>query len=128
MLLSRPRPRTILVIALATVTAWYLLFSGPSPQLHVVPYPHEHTHSGSGKHFTPSNAPTEGKSEVTHPWDIDIEELADWTDEGDDEDPNDVEPGYETDGQDREPGDISKLQHEKDMRKMWRYAYKVTAK
>ena len=41
---------------------------------------------------------------------------------------NDTLPGYETDGTVRDAGAVGRLQHEKDLRKMWRYAYKATAK
>lgn len=119
-LLSRPRPRTILLLALATVTSYWLLFSGPSPDLRVVPY-HPEGGKGDVDYFSGEDA---GKDE----WEIDIEDLRNWRDPDDHEDPNDIEPGYETDGKDRDNGLIGKLQHEKDMRKMWRYAYKTTAK
>lgn len=129
-LMARPRPRTILIIALATITSYYLLFSGPSPQLHVVPYLHENpekplsggSNTGSGGDYF---APEEDTKDA---WEIDIEDLRHWRDPDDKEDPDDLEPGYETDGTDRDCGEIGKLQHEKDMRKMWRYAYKTTAK
>lgn len=123
----------MLFIALATVTTYYLLFSGPSPRLHVVPYMHDKAGPhGTGKGLADVK-PSDGeyfdeKPQTKSPWDIDIKEIKDWKDPDDHEDPNDVEPGYETDGKQREPGDISKLQHEKDMRKMWRYVYKMTKK
>ena len=141
-LMSRPRPRTILLIALATVTAYFLIFSGPSPQLHVVPYLHEKPETRPG---TPgAEKPLSGesgsedalsyfggdndKSDQTMDWDIDIEDLRNWRDPDDKEDPDDVEPGFERDGKERDNGQIGRLQHEKDMRKMWRYVYKTTAK
>lgn len=61
-------------------------------------------------------------------WDISFQDLDKWHDPDDREDPNDVADGFEGDGQWRDAGTISRLQHEKDMRKQWRYAYKVTAK
>lgn len=129
MLSSRPRPRTILLIAVATITTYYLLFSGPSHSLRYVPY----IHDKDGQQFTPGGQQPNGEyfddtPQVKNAWDIDIEDIKGWRDPDDKEDPDDVEPGYETDGKVREPGDISKTQYEKDMRKMWRYAYKVTAK
>lgn len=130
-LLSLPRPRVMLLIALASVTTYFLIFSGPAPQLHIVPYPHEQPSSpGSvppnekpltGGHH---DEPTGTKAE----WDIDIEDLRYWSDPDDHENPDDALPGYETDGTHRSPGDVGRLQHEKDLRKMWRYAYKTTAK
>jgi hypothetical protein len=65
--------------------------------------------------------------EMLESWDMTIEELRKWKDPTDKENYDDVAPGYETDGQGRDSGTISRLQHEKDMRKMWRYAYKTTA-
>lgn len=217
----RPRVRFILLIIFASVTSYYLLFSGPTPRFNIVPY-----HSGApepkGDQALPSGAPqapsatkdkdsgvksnpgsapvsndipakdeSEGKSSETpakdeddgsiqngkpsaeekqhddHPgndapknepsespsdaekeqkplnmdletynkevemlesWDMTIDDLRKWKDPDDKENYDDVAPGYETDGQGRDSGTISRLQHEKDMRKMWRYAYKTTAK
>ncbi|POR37609.1 Uncharacterized protein TPAR_02198 [Tolypocladium paradoxum] len=130
-LLSRPRPRIILLLALASVTTYFLLFSGPAPQLHIVPYLQEKPGStGSG---SPNEKPLTGGGHQDEPtgtraeWDIDIEDLRSWSDPDDHEDTNDALPGYETDGTARGPGDVGRLQHEKDLRKMWRYAYKTTA-
>ncbi|PNP53081.1 hypothetical protein THARTR1_06291 [Trichoderma harzianum] len=66
--------------------------------------------------------------EMLDAWDLSLEELRQWKDQGDKENYDDVAPGYETDGKGRDAGTISRLQHEKDMRKMWRYAYRTTAK
>lgn len=122
MFASRPRPRTILLIALASITTYFLLFSGPSPRFQVVPYLHDH----SGSSADPLAG--SGSQDKKKTWDIDIEDIRQWRDPDDNEDPDDIEPGYETDGEVREPGQISKTQHEKDLRKMWRYAYKMSAK
>ncbi|KAI6781685.1 uncharacterized protein J7T54_003951 [Emericellopsis cladophorae] len=129
MLSSRARPRTLLLIAFASVTTYWILFSGSGPQFHVVPFTHDST---AGQQFTPSgqqstkgDASDAGPSEK-HAWDISIEDIKGWRDPDDDEDPADIEPGYERDGKHREPGDISKTQHEKDLRTLWRYAYKTT--
>ncbi|KAL7942177.1 hypothetical protein V8C42DRAFT_160077 [Trichoderma barbatum] len=65
--------------------------------------------------------------EMLESWDLTIEELREWKDPSDKENYKDVAPGYETDGKGRDSGTVSRLQHEKDMRKMWRYAYKTTA-
>ncbi|PHH88928.1 hypothetical protein CDD83_6875 [Cordyceps sp. RAO-2017] len=134
-LLSLPRPRVILILALASVTSYLLLFSGQGPRVHIVPYLRERPQK-----TTPTTAPTtptdgpepdaprpDALAETKSEWQIDIDDLRYWSDPDDHEDPNDVLPGYETDGTDREPGDISRLQHEKDLRKMWRYVYKTTA-
>jgi hypothetical protein len=186
----RPRVRILLLIILASVTSYYLLFSGPSPRFNIVPYlPDQHTTQGTQPSAPASQAPPadnkaddqatadaddgslqDGKPstdvkqhedespkeeekepaepekekeekplnmdidtynkelEMLESWDLNIEDLRQWKDPADKEDPNDVAPGYETDGKDRDSGTISRLQHEKDMRKMWRYAYKTTAK
>lgn len=117
------RPKTILLGALATFTVYYFLFSDPSPGSRVVPYPHEN--KDSGQQVTGLNGEiTQSKS----PWDVDPSEIRNWRDSDDEEDPNDVEPGYYGDGKQRKEGEISRLQSEKDLRKMWRYAYKMTKK
>ena len=139
--LSRPRPRTILILALASITAWFLLFSGPGPQLQVRPHPHDDESvetvlpdvpaSGSDSasdYFGNVEEPSKPKPKERPVWDIDIEELRNWQDPTDRENYDEVEPGYETDGISRDAGQIGNLQHEKDMRKMWRYVYKMTAK
>lgn len=228
----RPRLRIILLIVLASVTSYYLLFSGPSPGFNIVPYlpeqpgaqgnqptspapptpqapvdnngndkpikdegsgsdnssndtPTKNEGSGSDKNGNdtpvkdeddgsvldgkpsaeekPHDDPPEGGASKSDPpkenesqpsdaekeqekplnmdletynkeiemlesWDLTIEELRQWKDPSDKENYNDVAPGYETDGKGRDSGTISRLQHEKDMRKMWRYAYKTTAR
>ncbi|OTA03650.1 hypothetical protein A9Z42_0041330 [Trichoderma parareesei] len=222
----RPRVRFILLIIFASVTSYYLLFSGPTPRFNIVPYQSEAPETKGDQAF-PSGAPqvsltpavpsatkdkdngldskpgsapvsndapakdgsedksseapakdeddgsiqngkpsAEEKQHDDHPsndapkneppkspsdaekeqkplnmdletynkevemlesWDMTIEELRKWKDPTDKENYDDVAPGYETDGQGRDSGTISRLQHEKDMRKMWRYAYKTTA-
>ncbi|GJN79165.1 hypothetical protein PLIIFM63780_002678 [Purpureocillium lilacinum] len=133
-LLGRPRPRIVLLVVLAAVTTWFLLFSGPAPQLHIVPYLHDQT--GAKGATNPEKPVSENMPADPHhgeptgtkaEWDIDIEDLRSWSDPDDHEDPNDTLPGFETDGTPRSPGDVGRLQHEKDLRKMWRYAYKTTA-
>jgi hypothetical protein len=131
-LLSRPRPRILLIIALVTATACFLLFSGPAPEFRVIPYTSvDPTNAGPPVAADPKpegeTSYFDGEEAQREPWEIDIEDLRKWHDPDDKEDPNDVEPGYETDGTERDNGQIGKLQHEKDMRKMWRYAYKTTA-
>ncbi|KAK5987217.1 hypothetical protein PT974_11341 [Cladobotryum mycophilum] len=184
--LARPRLRVVLLIALAVISTYYLLFSGPTPRFNIVPYLHDtpnspteipgeddHDHvavkdedDGSIQNGKPAAAETqpppeeEHEEEVKHEeappqnqdtkpkqekplnmdvetynkevemlesWDLNIEDLRKWRDPDDKEDPSDVAEGYETDGKQRDSGTISRLQHEKDMRKMWRYAYKATA-
>lgn len=59
---------------------------------------------------------------------IKIENVGAWRDPTDPEDPKEVEPGHEFDGKSREPGELGRLQHEKDLRRIWRYVYKMTSK
>lgn len=162
-ILSRPRPRSILLIVLAVITTYVLVFSGPAPKLHIVPYAPETEHTEGNHHNAadtntstgatpnpPSEKPLSDKKKGPKPedlalkpdpghhheeptgtragWDIDIEDLTYWSDPDDKETNDNVLEGYETDGTAREPGDVARLQHEKDLRKMWRYAYKTTAK
>lgn len=121
--LARPRPRTMLLAAIAAVTTYILVFNGPSNRFQVVPYLHEANGGGNVAGTDPTDP-----SRMKDTWDFSIEDIKGWRDPDDREDPKDIEPGYETDGQVREPGQISKTQHEKDLRTMWRYAYKMTAK
>jgi hypothetical protein len=150
-LIARPRPRSVLVIILAALSVYFLVFSAPSSSLRIVPY----NKSGNTGTQTPlqdgrkpeqgDKSPSSSKSESVSlkpdpghhheeptgtraGWEINIEDLAYWTDPDFKETNDDVLPGYETDGKHREPGDIARLQHEKDLRKMWRYAYKTTSK
>lgn len=128
----RPRARTVLLIALASLIAYHVLFSGSSPRLHIVPYLREPTasrdQSGPGSGRTASDPAAKPSAGTKAEWEIDIEDLRSWSDPDDQEDPNDTLPGYEGDGIERDHGSIGRLQHEKDLRKMWRYAYKTTAK
>ncbi|KAG6013731.1 hypothetical protein E4U43_007139 [Claviceps pusilla] len=148
---SRPRPRSIFIIILAAITTYFLVFNGPSPRLHIVPYKQggsadqgQPSENGAGEQQKPLPFPTDDDEAILlrpdpghhheeptgtrATWEIDIEDLANWHDKTDSEKDDDVLPGHETDGTPREPGDVMKLQHEKDLRKMWRYAYKTTAK
>lgn len=121
--LSRPRPRTIILAAVATVTTYLLIFNQPSHRFRVVPF-----HDSNGGANIPGVVVASDGTGVKNSWDFDIESIKDWRDPDDEEDPKDIEPGYDTDGKVREPGQISKTQPEKDLRKMWRYAYKMTSK
>lgn len=119
---ARPRPRTIVLAIVATLATYMLVFNGPSKRFQVVPYLHDSSGASiSGPASLDSNR-------VKTTWDFSIEDIKGWHDPDDNEDPNDVEPGYDTDGTVREPGQISKTQLEKDLRTMWRYAYKMSAK
>lgn len=144
--MSRPRPRSLFIIALALTTTYFLVLSGPPSRLHIVPYKNGDS-ANQGSAFTgtagkqnekPLASDTIGNSDPGHnhdgptgtraDWEIDIEDLVNWRDPDDPETNDDVLPGHETDGTPREPPDVARLQHEKDLRKMWRYAYKTTAK
>ena len=143
MIWARPRAKTLLLIGLAMITAYYLVFSEPGSQLQVVPYLHDKPAdkgaAGTEKPLTDGDDPDDftiddefkipEKTKHKKPeWELTADEIKDWSDPTDREDPDDVEKGYETDGKYRSTGDLSKLQREKDMRKEWRHAYKVTAK
>lgn len=144
------RPRFLLFLAFAAVTVYFVLFSGPAPDLHIVKQMHP-----SDPHNNDPASPAQGtppkteekpekpaqKEEKPNPpagqkgkpnekpyWDISAEDLKNWRDPDDHEDPKDVAEGFEKDGKPRDEGTISRLQAEKDMRKIWRYVYKTTAK
>lgn len=146
--MSRPRPRSLFFIILAALTVYFLLFSGPSSKLRIVPY-----NKGETEQQAPTPGNKDGQQNAKKPskpeditlkpdpghhheeptgtragWEIDIEDLTYWHDSDDKETNDDVLPGYETDGTPRGAGDVARLQHEKDLRKMWRYAYKTTSK
>ena len=133
---ARPRPRTLLLLVFASITAWYILFSGPSTGIQVVPYLHDETPGRpasvpavqeSTADSTKQTAPAAPKPPKQKPfWDVDIDQIRNWQDPTDMENYNDVEPGYELDGKDRDAGSIGRLQDEKDKRKMWRYVYGAT--
>lgn len=157
---SRPRPKSMLLAALVIVTAYFVIFSGPRPQLEVVPILHDADPPSQGSSSSLKEQPlTDETKDPTismddlndyndeneyddeefkipektitrkkHEWELTADQLKDWSDPSDNEDPKNVEKGYETDGKFRGPDEISMLQREKDMRKEWRHAYKVTAK
>ncbi|CAM1500929.1 Fc.00g100910.m01.CDS01 [Cosmosporella sp. VM-42] len=146
MIWGRPRARTLILVGLAMITAYFLLFSEPGSQLQVVPYLHDKpANTGTTGTEKPLTDSTDGgdsddftvdeeefkipeKTKQKKPeWELTADEIKDWVDPTDQEDPDDVEKGYETDGKYRSTGDLSKLQREKDMRKEWRHAYKITA-
>lgn len=134
MLTSRPRTRTLIFLVLAAITTYYLLFSEPSPQLRVVPYQPEtpvdaSSPSGGGRPQTVlAGATNPDRATLDSYLNIKIEDVGDWRDPTDPEDPKEVEPGHEFDGKSREPGELGRLQHEKDLRRIWRYVYKMTSK
>lgn len=112
------RPRSLLTIALVAFTFYYLIFSASEPDTQVVSS--KATKNGKLSLQT-------GVKQVPY-WDIQADDLRNWRDPDDSEDPNDIEPGYEQDGKSRDEGAISRLAAEKDYRKIWRYVYKATSK
>ncbi|QUC16051.1 uncharacterized protein UV8b_00292 [Ustilaginoidea virens] len=140
-LISRPRPRSLLIIILAVVTTYSLVLNGSTHRLHIVPFNKAQQLSsastGQQKELLPGENGGASDTDPGHhhdeptgtraDWQIDVEDLVSWHDPDDHETQDDVLPGHETDGTPREPGDVARLQHEKDLRKMWRYAYKTTA-
>lgn len=147
-MIAPPRPKSLVFIILAALTTYLLVFTGPSTRLRIVPYNKVQSEQHSSppvrvgeqqnekslditEDVTLKNDPGHHHEETTGTragWEIDIDDLTYWSDPDDTETEDDVLPGYETDGTPREPGDVYRLQHEKDLRKMWRYAYKTTAK
>ncbi|KYK61807.1 hypothetical protein DCS_02951 [Drechmeria coniospora] len=108
-------------MALVTVSIYFLVTNGPSPHFRRVFYLHNKIKNPLIK---PGSEPS---ADAKADWDIDIEDLRYWSDPDDNEDPNDVLQGVEGDGVERDTGDVARLRKEKDLRKMWRYAYKTTA-
>lgn len=124
-LLSLPRPKVALTLILAAVTS-YLLFSSTAPRAHIIPYLRHRPFGVARRPLLPNTHDELGETRAE--WHIDIADLRYWSDPDEHEDPNNALPGHETDGTPRELGDVGRLQHEKDLRKMWRYVYKTTAK
>lgn len=117
------------------LAAYYILFAPgtsiqvvPSNSQGSVPPPAIPGSEGNAKPNGESDAEDQYSSIHRELWELTAEDLKDWRDPTDGEDPNDIESGFETDGKDRGFGDLGKLQHEKDMRKEWRHAYSVTSK
>ncbi|KAG6020222.1 hypothetical protein E4U41_002916 [Claviceps citrina] len=147
---SRPRPRSFFIIVLAAITTYLMVFGGPSPRLHIVPYKQgdslDQGAPSAGIAGHSQEQPLTGEKDqgvrlTTDPghhheeptgtqanWEIDIEDLSQWNEKDHFDDNLEPLAGFETDGTQREPGEVVRLQHEKDLRKIWRYAYKTTAK
>lgn len=132
------RPRSFLLIAFAALTTYLIIFSGPSAKFQVVPYLHE-KFGGAGKSDGEKSwlsgqgggkLSEAGDAEyyTTNVWGINLEDLRKWKDVEDPEDFTNVEPGEERDGTPKNKFQIGNLQFEKDLRKMWRFIYKKTAK
>lgn len=126
---AKLRPRSMIIIVFAMLAAYYLLFA-PSTSIQVVPSNSKGPASPPPPVTGNGEPDTEDQYGAIHRelWELTAEDLKDWHDPTDGEDPNDIEPGFETDGKERGFGDLGKLQHEKDMRKEWRHAYSVTSK
>ncbi|KAH7011783.1 hypothetical protein EDB80DRAFT_401080 [Ilyonectria destructans] len=117
------RPKSTFLIVIAMLSAYYILFSGSGSNAPAVP---PYFPGGSKGH--PLDGQNGGQSPQNRKelWELTAEHLEDWDDPTDEEDPNDIELGYELDGKERGFGALARLQHEKDMRKEWRHAYAVT--
>jgi hypothetical protein len=124
----------MIIIVFAMLAAYYLLFSPAT-----MPVPSNSQGAAQapppsiieqGGNSQPKEEGDEDEYGAIHRqlWELTAQDLKDWRDPTDGEDPNDIEPGFETDGKERGFGDLGKLQHEKDMRKEWRHAYSVTSK
>ncbi|KAM5352332.1 hypothetical protein ACJ41O_005055 [Fusarium nematophilum] len=127
---AKLRPRSMLIIVFAMLAAYFLLFSKSGPHIQVVPHnPNEQAPNANTANPQPNEQTDDSQyaSIQRELWELTAQDLKDWWDPTDNEDPNDVELGYETDGKERGFGDLGKLQHEKDMRKEWRHAYSVTS-
>ncbi|KAG5950139.1 hypothetical protein E4U53_005441 [Claviceps sorghi] len=137
---------SVFLVVVAAVTTYFLVFSGPSPRFHIVPYKQGDSAGGDEASASPPDqeqparpennqgAPVRTDTGRHHDeptgtraiWEIDVEDILDWTNTAYQE-ADEVVPGYETDGTPREAGDVVKLQHEKDLRKMWGWAYNTSA-
>jgi hypothetical protein len=131
MLTSRPKTRTLIFFVLAAVTTYYILFSEPAPPMRVPPpqpqTPLEPPVPGARPQTVLAGPNNPDRAVLDSYLNIKIQDVGDWRDPTDPEDPNEIEPGHEFDGKSREPGELGRLQHEKDLRRIWRFIYKMTS-
>ncbi|OAA57675.1 hypothetical protein ISF_06916 [Cordyceps fumosorosea ARSEF 2679] len=108
-----------------------LLFLTRSTDLRIVSYVHDRENYDLGLFGgteKPLKIPKNGKIDETTPyWELRASDIKHWSDPDDNEDPNNVQPGTEQDGTPRNADEVSRLQDEKDKRKLWRYLYRATA-
>lgn len=121
------KPR-ILFFAVALTLATCFVFLTRSPELRIVPYIRDGQRPSIFGLFG-GNGDVQQKADIAVSyWELKASDISDWKDPDDREDPNDVEPGYSRDGKGRSADETSRLQEEKDKRKIWRYIYSATAK
>ncbi|KAJ3481394.1 hypothetical protein NLG97_g7830 [Lecanicillium saksenae] len=126
------RPRFVLFAATMAFAACLIFFTRSS-DLHIVPYSRDSkSHNidifGGTATEKPLMDPKDDTIEASIPyWELSANDIKHWSDPDDREDPNEVEPGTEQDGTPRGADEVSRLQDEKDRRKLWRYLYRATA-
>ncbi|KAM3510484.1 hypothetical protein MY11210_005886 [Beauveria gryllotalpidicola] len=122
------KPRFLLFAAALAFATCFLFFTR-SADLRVVPYVNK---SGYGVGFIGAEKPlieiknNDVDSDIPD-LELSASDIKHWSDPDDPEDPNQVQPGTEQDGTQRTFDEISRLQDEKDKRKIWRYLYRATA-
>lgn len=121
------RPRVLAFAIVLALTTCFVFFTR-SADLRIIPYTHDH----KTEHFSsdlPETGPSDLNTLADAPyWELNASDIKHWHDPTDKEDPNNIEPGTEQDGKDRGADEVSRLQDEKDKRKLWRYIYAATAK
>ncbi|KAJ6784285.1 hypothetical protein PWT90_06415 [Aphanocladium album] len=127
------RPRFVLFAAAMAFATCFVFFTRSS-DLRIVPNLHDSGQShnidifGGTATEKPSIDPKKDTIDVSIPyWELIASDIKHWSDPDDREDPNEVEPGTEQDGTQRGVDAVSRLQEEKDKRKLWRYLYRATA-
>ncbi|EGX88360.1 hypothetical protein CCM_08403 [Cordyceps militaris CM01] len=125
------KPRFLLFAAAMAFTTCFFFFTR-SADLRIVPYVHDNGKSYGlnlfGSSEKPLMDPTDKNNGGAIPyWELSASDIKHWSDPDDREDPNEVQPGTEQDGTQRGADETSKLQDEKDKRKLWRYLYRATA-
>lgn len=123
------KPRFLLFAAALAFATCFLFFTR-STDLRIVPYVNKNGYGaglfGAEKPLLETNK--NGVEAVIPDLELSASDIKHWIDPDDPEDPNQVQPGTEQDGTQRSFDEISRLQDEKDKRKIWRYLYRATAK
>ncbi|KAM3441996.1 hypothetical protein NHJ13734_002584 [Beauveria thailandica] len=122
------KPRFLLFAAALAFATCFLFFTR-SADLRIVPYVNK---SGYGVGLFGAEKPLieikkNGVESIIPDLELSASDIKHWSDPDDREDPNQVQPGTEQDGTQRSFDEISRLQDEKDKRKIWRYLYRATA-
>ncbi|KAM3494821.1 hypothetical protein MY3957_001952 [Beauveria namnaoensis] len=122
------KPRFLLFAAALAFATCFLFFTR-SADLRIVPYVNKNGYGaglfGVEKPLLETNQ--NGVEAVIPDLELSASDIKHWIDPDDPEDPNQVQPGTEQDGTQRSFDEISRLQDEKDKRKIWRYLYRATA-